>query len=588
MWPNVHTWHPECSWTTKIFTVQLILAALLVLGFFTNSCSLVLWFLYCSQYRRNPYATSGGDALLRISCLWCGLMSTAGAHASLDRALWPTEATRAPGPVVDVASLGQRLLVTSMYFSSAIFKHNARIPRHPDQRSPWIRGDAVRIAFACCDYLTWFGDILRRQHALCCLLTWSTLVIEYLAPILLFTLDGAPRMLLVVVLMCMHITMGLAMNLENFSFVCLACLPCFLPSWFWEYLSQHLCSTTRGNTKVYYKGGVWCPVVRCFLEIFLLGSIHCSKKEECDNAFKGHHSSWVLKDEHGTYHSGVEAVGLLLSLSPFWIVSYPILQMYPADQDPTRTGDRASSASHLNVSGLNDASVSASSYTLKAFKIAKLTCSIATRGVLPMFCIFVSMHATYKSHDKGWEHLGNAHVINLDNALVVSATKLGLQVKWNMFDAPPRECGWYVLPSLMQDVPPYNGTLVDVHKVKHYPGDNSSVSWARPEWPTFQHKSALWHAFYELLYSPAKTEKDRMEFLTESLTRYYCRNFPIKTMHVVFSIERYNFIYYNDTVLRNRTLWAKSCKAYDKLGRIPEKKAYPESGGKFRRGPPLP
>ena len=38
-------------------------------------------------------------------------MSTAGAHASLDRALWPTEATRAPGPVVDVASLGQRLLV---------------------------------------------------------------------------------------------------------------------------------------------------------------------------------------------------------------------------------------------------------------------------------------------------------------------------------------------------------------------------------------------------------------------------------------------------------------------------------------------
>ena len=118
MWTNVHLLSGDCEWTTLIFTAQFALATSMLFGLCPRVCSGVLSFIYNSQHRRNPFAVTGGDALLRIMCLWGALMPL-GASTSLDRILWPSwtdvhSNITAPEAVMlfDMGTLGAKLQVT--------------------------------------------------------------------------------------------------------------------------------------------------------------------------------------------------------------------------------------------------------------------------------------------------------------------------------------------------------------------------------------------------------------------------------------------------------------------------------------------
>ena len=62
---NLHMYSGECTWITKIYIVQSILAVFVIVGFWPSCCAFLLWYLGCSETNRMPLAVTGGDVLLR-------------------------------------------------------------------------------------------------------------------------------------------------------------------------------------------------------------------------------------------------------------------------------------------------------------------------------------------------------------------------------------------------------------------------------------------------------------------------------------------------------------------------------------------
>jgi hypothetical protein len=194
--------------------------------------------------------------------------------------------------------------------------------------------------------------------------------------------------------------------------------------------------------------------------------------------------------------------------------------------------------------------------------------------LLPPFLLLLTLLAAMDS--AGSPLRAGATYGSVSDATRALWSKLGMAVNWNMFDSPPDRCGWYVLPARMKD-----GTLIDAHKLHHEPGENPQLTWKRPEYPAFQHRSSLWHSFYERLYAEVAEDAAQMEFLLESLARFYCRRYPIRVINIILSQEFYNFTTKHDgeldgrIVWNNQTLWGKACEPYDQTGRKPKKTLVP-------------
>jgi hypothetical protein len=137
---------------------------------------------------------------------------------SLPRRPWAPEVSVASGAI-----LGQIALV---YLFSAIFKSNAN----------WLRGEAMAGALAHDFYASTIGTHLLEFPRLLTVLTWSTFVLEWLAPLLLFFPIGTVylRMALVAALSALHIGIGVFMEVGLFPFVSLTALTLFLPAGFWN------------------------------------------------------------------------------------------------------------------------------------------------------------------------------------------------------------------------------------------------------------------------------------------------------------------------------------------------------------------
>jgi hypothetical protein len=67
-----------------------------------------------------------------------------------------------------------------------------------------------------------------------------------------------------------------------------------------------------------------------------------------------------------------------------------------------------------------------------------------------------------------------------------------------------------------------------------------------------------------------------IRFLLESLSRYYCRKYPLQDFSVVASMQKYNLTDLNNglTQLGNITLWSKSCADHDGSGGVPKKQPH--------------
>ncbi|MGE3311397.1 MAG: HTTM domain-containing protein [Limisphaerales bacterium] len=223
------------SWgyQAMLFSIAGCLAIALVIGFETRLASIGSWLLLLSLHHRAPPILSGADILLRMLLFW-------GMFLPLDRR-WSFDARRrwrrkrdgsgtsgeATASVASIATAGILLQMPLMYLFSAIYKTNAA----------WLGGGVIAGALAHDFYVSPLGVWLLKFPTLLKLLTWGTLLLEWIGPILLFSPKHTSRLRLVLVasFAAMHLGIAIFLEVDLFSFVALVGLLLFLPAAFWDH-----------------------------------------------------------------------------------------------------------------------------------------------------------------------------------------------------------------------------------------------------------------------------------------------------------------------------------------------------------------
>ncbi|MBL9135205.1 MAG: HTTM domain-containing protein [Verrucomicrobiales bacterium] len=211
-----------------LFGIAAVLAVALLVGFETRLATIGSWLMLLSLHHRVPPILSGADVLLRMLLFW-GMFLPLGQVASLDRwrALKRGQAGEVTDrPVVSIATVAMLLQMPLMYFLSAIFKTNP----------VWMSGEVLAGALSHDFYVSRLGTYLLQFPGPLRLLTWATLVLEWVGPVLLFSpwRTGRLRTFFVGCFAALHVGIIVCLEVDLFSFVALTGLTLFLPSEIWR------------------------------------------------------------------------------------------------------------------------------------------------------------------------------------------------------------------------------------------------------------------------------------------------------------------------------------------------------------------
>jgi len=231
---HVFLWSDAFTVQAALFVVFGVLALLLVLGWRTRIVSVLAFVFLASLVRRNPYVCHTGDTWLKTLAFWAMLLPL-GSAFSLDRLRGrgpPPESTRA----FSLVTAGALLQVAAFYVSAGYLKSRYEV---------WTRGDAVWVFTHAVEYTRPFGAWLGRFPGLCRALTYGTLVLEGLLPLLFFS-PFATRWIrgaLILVFASFHVTLSAVIHIGIFQLVCIVALFLFVPGAFWDALAARMLRT---------------------------------------------------------------------------------------------------------------------------------------------------------------------------------------------------------------------------------------------------------------------------------------------------------------------------------------------------------
>ncbi len=215
------------TYQIALFGLAGILAFALLIGFETRIAVVGSWLMLVSLQHRVPPVLNGADTLLRMLLFWAMFLPL-GRLWSADhwRAKRRNEAEGGSMQVVSIATAAILLQMALMYLFSAIFKSNA----------DWKSGGVIAGVLTHSFYASPFGAQLLQFPKMLTALTLSTLVLEWVAPLLFFVpkFTASLRMFLIVALVGMHLGIDLCLEVGLFSWVSMAGLLLFLPKEFWQ------------------------------------------------------------------------------------------------------------------------------------------------------------------------------------------------------------------------------------------------------------------------------------------------------------------------------------------------------------------
>lgn len=218
----LHLLSGEFGWQALLFGVAAVFAVLLTIGLYTRTATVVSWLLLLSLQARNPLLLNFGDQILRVSLFWA-LFLPLGRCWSVDAARARLPASREPE--FSIASAGLLLQVFLIYFFTAILKAG------PDWHSD---GTALYYAMQLDWLVLPLGHWLREIFWMTQLLTWSTLVLEYVGPFLLIAPFWPVRALAVLAFASLHVGISATMRLGVFPWIDVTVLLAFLPREVWD------------------------------------------------------------------------------------------------------------------------------------------------------------------------------------------------------------------------------------------------------------------------------------------------------------------------------------------------------------------
>ena len=229
-------WSDRFEVQAALFVLFALVALGFALGWHTRLTSVLAFVLLASLVRRNPYVCHTGDVLLKALSFWAMFLPL-GAHFSLDRLRGRTHPP-AGARALSLATAGVLLQVAIFYLMAGYLKTRYEV---------WQRGEAVWIFTHVLEYTRPFGAWLGQFPALCRLLTFATLVLECLAPFLLFFPFGTSwiRPLLCFTLAGFHLTLQSVIHIGIFQMLCIVMLTLGLSREFWDALPRFIPSRLR-------------------------------------------------------------------------------------------------------------------------------------------------------------------------------------------------------------------------------------------------------------------------------------------------------------------------------------------------------
>jgi predicted DCC family thiol-disulfide oxidoreductase YuxK len=482
-----------------LLLIAIVLALGLVAGYRTRVCAAGSWLLLCSIQVRNPVILHGGDDILRLLLFWC-MFVPLNARFSLDRALNPAAPPGEPTHF-SAGSLGLVLQICSVYWFAAIAKW------HP----VWnVEGSAIYYALSLGQFATPFGTFLLQFPRLLRLMTFGTVALELVGPMLAFCpfLGGAVRLVIVLIFIGFHTGLGLSLRLGNFPWVCASAWLALLPGLAWQILESRAATSADRGTIVFFDAtcGFCRRMVLILRSLLRLNQteIREAQSDAQAEALMQARNAWVVRDPAGGLHTGYDAFVELSRRSVVTRRLAGVIACAPA----RRLGEAAYRwvATHRTDAGrfLRSVTPPPPREHFGAFS------SVVAIAAL-VFVLFWNVSTLQARRlPPVWRALG-------------ALTQL--QQQWRLFAPyPTTDGGWYVIEGVKMD-----GTRFDLWN------GGGKLTDARPADPSVTYRNAQWRKYLGNIWLRSYSDH-RLYF-----GRYLCRNWNAR--HV--GGERLNLIYIN-------------------------------------------
>jgi Vitamin K-dependent gamma-carboxylase len=219
----------ELQWA--LFSVAALAAVAMLVGYRTRLMCILVWVLVMSIQWRNYLVGYSADELLRLLLFW-SMFLPLGACWSVDRlrgAVPEPPSTR----VLSMATAGLFLQIAFVYWFTAFLKSGAEW--RVDGTALYYALSAKQLGTPIGAYLLQFPDLLK-------VLTFGTLALEIVAPLLLFSpfFTVPARIAGIIGVVGLHIGISMTLAVGYFPWIGAACMVCFLPGWFWDRLIPQL------------------------------------------------------------------------------------------------------------------------------------------------------------------------------------------------------------------------------------------------------------------------------------------------------------------------------------------------------------
>ncbi|MEX2517992.1 MAG: HTTM domain-containing protein [Paracoccaceae bacterium] len=299
-------------WPAVLVWIGLVLAALaLLFGWRARIAAFLAWVFYLSFAGRNGMIMQGGDSLIILLLFWAMFLPVS-ALFSVDAAI-ANEDHRAAPPYLSAATVGLLLQVVHVYVFGALLK-----------TSPIWREDgaAVWLAIHLDSFATPLGFWLRHFILLTGFLTFFVLLLELLAPCLLFFPDARQRVRTVALAMlaAMHVGFRLFLDIGHFWLVSLASLAAFLPAPVWDRIAARYWRPEQRRIEIWYDRdcGFCLKTARLLREFFLPRAVPIRPAQDDPRigALLERENSWVVVDGSGRERLRWDAVAFVMRQSP--------------------------------------------------------------------------------------------------------------------------------------------------------------------------------------------------------------------------------------------------------------------------------
>lgn len=437
---ELRTWSISLNFISGTFFVQVFLfgiafaaALALLVGYRSRLACVVVWVMLLSIQWRNPFLLHGADELLRVVLFW-SMFLPLGALWSVDRARQVT-----PVPIskrfVSVGVAGLFLQIAFMYWFAIILKSGRE----------WREdGTALYYALSSDQLISPTGAYLLNFPEVLKVLSFGTLAIEALAPILLFSpfLKGPLRTAGVALIMSLHFGILLAMNIGVFPLISAFCMICYLPTWFWD---------------------TALPWLRAILP--------------------GARRSGPLVEQVATIPDRLRTAPVWDRLAPMKRASLTLVSVSAASLAETRlapsrgqTGDRAAAVGSTRT------------ITFRA--------STASNLLATFFLIYVlTMNVTTVTE----------YTMPLPQYSLPMSVALGLDQRWAMYSPTPAQFTyWYTVPGVLSDGRQVN-LLPAV--ANQDPARVEEVSWDKPSSVNESYRDIYWLRYLTTLMMPSSQER---------------------------------------------------------------------------------